>query len=969
MCKKLMYLVLVVFASGVVLTSPAGAELVGWWKLDETSGTVAADSSGNGLDGTLTGGGTWVAGQLGGAWQGDGSDDYIELGDPAALDLSGAGQATITAWANVAVTKNHNSILTKGEWRDAYSLLVKGDTSPPNRLWTGNNTSVFSADPVPLNEWTHVAVTISGDLTNFYINGTLNGPADQDRGEPIDNPARNAAIGREDRSGSDPRWYFNGMLDDVRVYNEALPEEQIQAIMLGRDMGAQLAINPGPADGAADVPFDVVLSWAPGEFAAKHDVYLGASFDDVNAAEIGADRGVLASEGQTDSTYQPLEPLEFGATYYWRVDEVNAPPDGSIFKGTVWSFTVEPYAYPIENIVASASSSSADMGPEKTVDGSGLNDADEHSKEDVTMWLSQFGAAEPTWIQYEFDRVYKLDEMWVWNFNQGIEPYVGFGVKDAMIEYSADGETWTTLEGVPEFTRAAGKDGYVHDTTVDFGGVSAKLVKLTCTDNWGALSQYGLSEVRFFHVPVQARGPEPADGATGVELDVALNWRPGREAVSHEVYFSDDAEAVAAGTAPMETLDEHRFDVTSLDFGTAYSWKVDEVGEAASYPGEVWSFTTKEYAVIDDFESYNDDVDAGTTIFDTWIDGLTNNTGSLVGYWEAPFAEQTVVHGGKQSMPLDYNNVVSPWYSEAYRDFSVAQNWTVNGSDTFVLYFRGRPLSFLEPAPGSIIMSGEGTDIYGTADQFRFVYKSLSGDGSIVARVESLDDTHDWAKVGVMIRESLDPGSRFAIVCATPANGVRYQARLLNLGGATSDTPVATPEQMALQTPVWVKVERSGDEFNGYYSTDGATWTAMSWNPQTISMMNSAYIGLAVTSHASGVSCTGEFSGITTSGGVSGSWQTAEIGVAQPSNTPAPLYVVVEDSSSRSKAVTHPDESATVATDWQSWAIPLDEFRSGGVDVTKVKRLYIGVGDRANPQAGGAGLLYIDDIGFGHPAE
>ena len=73
--------------------------------------------------------------------------------------------------------------------------------------------------------------------------------------------------------------------------------------------------------------------------------------------------------------------------------------------------------------------------------------------------------------------------------------------------------------------------------------------------------------------------------------------------------------------------------------------------------------------------------------------------------------------------------------------------------------------------------------------------------------------------------------------------------------------------------------------------------------------------------------------------------------------------------SNRTQVVTHPDESATIASDWQPWAIPLDELRSGGVDVTSVKRLYIGAGDRANPQPGGAGLLYIDDIGFGHPAQ
>ena len=90
---------------------------------------------------------------------------------------------------------------------------------------------------------------------------------------------------------------------------------------------------------------------------------------------------------------------------------------------------------------------------------------------------------------------------------------------------------------------------------------------------------------------------------------------------------------------------------------------------------------------MDDFESYNDN---DNRIYDTWIDGLTNNTGSLVGYMQAPFAEQTIIHGGKQSMPLEYNNIKTPYYSEADRTWDTAQDWTGSGADTLVLYFQGR---------------------------------------------------------------------------------------------------------------------------------------------------------------------------------------------------------------------------------------------------------------------------------------
>ena len=408
-----------------------------------------------------------------------------------------------------------------------------------------------------------------------------------------------------------------------------------------------------------------------------------------------------------------------------------------------------------------------------------------------------------------------------------------------------------------------------------------------------------------------------------------------------------------------------------LEYGRTYYWKVAEVNEAAMpsvWEGQVWSFSTREFFVVDNFESYTDD--EGNRIYETWIDGWENQTGSLVGYMQAPFAEQRIVHGGKQSMPLEYNNVKTPFYSEAERTFAPVQNWTVNGADTLSLWFQGRAPGFLEKADGTIIMGGGGADIWGTADQFRFAGKRLTGNGTIVAKVESLVDTDPWVKVGVMIRESLEPGSRFAAVYATPGNGVRYQARLVTGSAATSDTAVATPAQIALRAPVWVKIERTETTFNGFYSTDGVQWTAMSWNPQTINMTAaSVYIGLAVTSHNVNALTTAEFSNVATTGNVTGAWEVAEIGVAQPSNSPDQLYVAVEDSAGKSKVVNHPDRAATTLPSWQQWRIPLSEFTAAGVNLTRVKTLTIGVGDRTSPKPGGAGVLYIDDIGFGRPAQ
>jgi hypothetical protein len=473
------------------------------------------------------------------------------------------------------------------------------------------------------------------------------------------------------------------------------------------------AVDPIPEDGAVDVPRDTALSWGPGPYAEAHNVYFGDNFDDVNNADTTNTRDVLVSEGQTATTYDPEGLLEFGQTYYWRIDEVNAPPDSTVFKGDVWSFTTEPYAYPIANITATASSSNTtDMGPEKTTDGSGLNASDQHSVEPTDMWLSSATGPQPTWIQYEFDRTYILLEMWVWNSNQILESLFGLGAKDVTVEYSEDGVSWTSLGDV-EFAQATGSADYTHDTTVDMASAMAKYVRLTTNSNWGGLlPQYSLSEVRFFYIPVQAREPKPISGGKGIERDVVLDWREGREAASHEVSFSSDKDAVINDTAPVDMATESRYEPGLLDFGQTYYWKVNEVNDAASpssWEGDLWSFSTIEYFVVDDFEGY----DTGDNqIWFAWHDGLGygtagtepyfagNGTGAAVGDETTDsFTEEIIVHGGNQAMPLFYdNNQQGKFkYSEAELTLSDTRDWTEGGATELSLWFNGESNNAAEP--------------------------------------------------------------------------------------------------------------------------------------------------------------------------------------------------------------------------------------------------------------------------------
>jgi hypothetical protein len=451
------------------------------------------------------------------------------------------------------------------------------------------------------------------------------------------------------------------------------------------------ATDPSPADQATDVYRDTALSWKPGEFAASHDVYLGSSFNDVNSAGSNSSLGVLVTKGHNATTFDPGR-LEFGKTYYWRVDEVNAAPSTAVFKGSVWSFTVEPRAYPIDNVTATASDSGAGSGPENMVNGSGLDANDLHSTAPTAMWLTGQSPTPPVWVQFEFDKIYELYQMWIWNHNSEFEATLGFGLKDVTIQYSIDGTGWTDLKSL-ELAQAPGMDNYAHNTTVDFDGAAAQYVRIDVASNWGGV-QYGLSEVRFFYIPVQARSPQPASGSLDVPVDAVLSWMPGREAASHEVYISTDQQAVADGTALAGTLTDRSF-TPSLNVGQTYYWKVNEVNNAAAvktWEGDVWTFIASSYVPIDDMESYDD---TDKRVFDTWIDGfLTPATnGALVGYDTAAngtFGETTIVHSGGQSMPLRYTNTGSITNSEATRTFDPIQDWTQNGVNALTLYFYGR---------------------------------------------------------------------------------------------------------------------------------------------------------------------------------------------------------------------------------------------------------------------------------------
>jgi len=392
--------------------------------------------------------------------------------------------------------------------------------------------------------------------------------------------------------------------------------------------------DPQPADGALVMDTWVNLSWTPANFAVTNDVYIGDNFDDVNNGAESTFQG-----NQTDTFIIagfPGFPFPDGlvndVTYYWRIDGINETNPNSPLKGDVWSFTVVPkIAY--------------NPDPADGAESVGVDDS--------LSWMAGFGAKlHNVYLGDNFDEVDNAAGA----LPQGATTYTPGTLKMAKTYY------WR----VDEFDAVDTYKGNVWSFTTE-GAVAAL---------------------------------DPANGAVDVTQTPVLTWVPGVFADTHEVYFGADKEAVKnADTSSPEYKGSGNFGSVSfepgqLEWNTNYYWRIDEANNAnadSPWTGSLWSFTTANFLIIDDFESYNDldPAEPGSNrIFNAWLDGYDDTTnGSLVGYDNPPFAEQTIVHSGNQSMPMSYDNAVGK--SEATLTLTSNRDWTVNGVNRLTIWFRG----------------------------------------------------------------------------------------------------------------------------------------------------------------------------------------------------------------------------------------------------------------------------------------
>jgi len=320
-------------------------DLVGWWKFEEASGTLF-DQSDNHNDSTSFNGALYQqAGQVGYALGFDGVDDYVVVGS--------TGRPTDTfsfgGWLKTAATHEVDPETTSGVGgvsgqRYAFEPQHGGDSNAGAGLSVGTNgilvyehgsnympaTAVYAVEIG--NDWNHIMVVYNNKEPTIYLNGLAVRTGLTSPREIVNAPIR---------FGGMAYGYFEGSMDEVRIYSRALSAAEIRKLAARRK-----AWNADPADSAMYPETWVNLSWSPGDFAVSHDLYLGENFADVEAGTGGTFQGNQGATYFMVGLGMPGDPypggLVPGTTYYWRIDEVNDLDPNSPWKGDVWSFSLPP---------------------------------------------------------------------------------------------------------------------------------------------------------------------------------------------------------------------------------------------------------------------------------------------------------------------------------------------------------------------------------------------------------------------------------------------------------------------------------------------------------------------------------------------------------------------------------------------------------------------------------------------------
>ncbi len=494
----------------------------------------------------------------------------------------------------------------------------------------------------------------------------------------------------------------------------------------------------------------------------------------------------------------------------------------------------------------------------------------------------------------------------------------------------------------------------------------------------------------------------PSDGAELTHNSPTLAWQAGPNSVSCNVYLSQDREAVAT-LQPEAFLGQQtgsEIQLTGLNWATTYYWRVDAINEAhedSPWIGPVWRFDTLGTHMIDDIESYG--LVSPDLIYETWLDRwgytvdgkppyLGNGTRMTVGdyyyyydeindkEYEGHVGSTDIKYEGWFSLPLAYDNTELPYYSETQRIFEWPMDWTTNGNNAMAylrMHYLGTvpPLSEFELSGGQYHVKGIWSDSFEDLDDLARLHKTdlstfvsmpMHGNGSIRVKVESVEYTHEWARAGIMIRESLAVDARHVAALVTPSNRAEYLARRY-VGGDNVSRDTGSPNSISV--PHWLRLTRQDSTFTADHSADGESWEDLGVVYMVVP--DEVQVGLMVNSFVDDKTlCHAVFSNLQVNGKSDVTLETLT-NIGRPTNDPDHLYVSVRDARGQDAVIVHPDDpNALLVDQWQEWSLPLSEFQAQGVDLTQITQLAIGVGDTprsgTSRDPGGRGKFYVDQI-------
>ena len=481
--------------------------------------------------------------------------------------------------------------------------------------------------------------------------------------------------------GLAPGTTYYWRIDEV---NDADPNSPWKGKVWSIMIPPKKAYEPVPSDGIKFIDSEnLSLNWTSGFGAKLHTVYFGDDFDTVANATGGTVQGI--------TSFNPGA-LETAKTYFWRIDEFDI---AETHKGDVWSFTTAKV-------------------------GGGI-------RGDYYRGMN-----------FENHMLTRIDTQINFNWGDpgGPDPVVGddsFSARWTGEVEAAFTETYTFYTNTDDGARLWVDGQQLVDSWVDQGTTERSgTIDLVAGNTYNLIMEYyengggAVAELRWsspstpkqlipqaaLAPPVKASSPSPSNGAAGTKMTPILRWGEGDFAASHEVYFGTDAVAVANAdkTSPeykvTKALGDESYDPGKLAWHTAYYWRIDEVNDLnpdSPWVGNLWSFTTGDFLVVDDFEDY----DSGDNqIWYSWHDGLGygtpgtadffagNGTGAAVGdETTASYTEETIVHGGTKAMPLAYDNNKQGYskYSETELKLTAPRDWTEEGVTDLSLWFYGDP--------------------------------------------------------------------------------------------------------------------------------------------------------------------------------------------------------------------------------------------------------------------------------------